>query len=188
MDFRDALLTIARRHCIERHACWAETYCQLQANGRARIIVDELNSSYTKEAYTTFPRYLVWQAILDEVLERLETRSTFAIEALREGLADAGWRAQTVLTTNPGLPPAALAAMAEEREEFARFVRSVPESQLEAVEPLQLRRVFGEEELRRLWEGLDSRWEGQKASLLVAVEKNGTAPSDVVDVPHGLAG
>jgi hypothetical protein len=121
MDFRDALHTIARRQCIERHACWAETYRQLQANGGVRIIVDELNWSYTKEAYTTFPRYLVWQAMLDEV-ERLETRSTFTVEALREELADAGWRAQTVLTTNPGLPPVALAAMAEERAEFARFV------------------------------------------------------------------
>ena len=178
MDFRDALHTMARRHCIERHACWAEAYGQLQANGGASISVGEFNSSYTNEAYTTFPRYLVWQAILAEV-ERLETRSASTIDALREDLASAGWRAQTILTTNSGLPPAALAAMAEEREEFARFIRSVPESQLEAVEPLQLRRVFGEEELRQLWESLDSRWDVKKHHYWWPL-RDGTVPPDVV--------
>jgi hypothetical protein len=69
--------------------------------------------------------------------------------------------------------------MAEEREEFARFVRSVPESQLEAVEPLQLRRVFGEEELRRLWESLDSRWNVKKHHYWWPL-REGTAPPDVV--------
>jgi len=38
--------------------------------------------------------------------------------------------------------------MAEERGEFAGFVRAVPQSQLEAVQPLQLRRVFGAEEMQ----------------------------------------
>ena len=79
MDFRDALHTVARRHCIERHAFWAEAYCHLQANARATMSVDELNWSYTDEAYATFPRYLVWEAILAEV-ERLEKRSAPTIE------------------------------------------------------------------------------------------------------------
>src|SRR5450631_1296856 len=100
MDFRDALHTAARRHCIERHAFWAEAYCRLQASARATMTVDELNWSYTDEAYATFPRYLVWEAILAEV-ERLETRSAPTIDALREELAVAGWCAQTALTINP---------------------------------------------------------------------------------------
>jgi hypothetical protein len=137
-----------------------------------------LNWSYTDEAYATFPRYLVWWAILVEV-ERLETRSAPTIDALREELAVAGWCAQTALTINPGLPPAALAAMAEEREEFARFVRSVQECQLEAIQPLQIRRVFGEEELRRLWENLDSRWDVKKHQYWWPL-REGTAPPDVV--------
>ena len=50
------------------------------------MTVDELKWSHTDKAYTTFPRYLVWQAILDEV-ERFEARSAPTIDALGEGLA-----------------------------------------------------------------------------------------------------
>jgi hypothetical protein len=142
------------------------------------MTVDELNSSYTAEAYSTFPRYLVWEAILNEV-ERLETRSAATADALREELASAGWRAQTALTTNPGLPPTAIAVMAEEREVFARFVRSVPESQLASVEPLQLRRVFGEEELRQLWENLDARWDVKKHHYWWPL-RDGAGPPDAL--------
>jgi hypothetical protein len=158
MDMRDALHTAARRECMEKYARWTEAYRQLQASGRASKQLDELSWGYTDEAYTTFPRNLVWWAILQEV-ERLETRSADSTEALREQLANAALRAETPLTTNPGLPPAAQAAMAEEREKFIHFVRSVPERLLELVEPLELRRVFGEDELRRLWVNLDARWD-----------------------------
>ncbi len=178
MDFRDALHTMARHHCIERHGSWVEAYRQLQERGEARMTVDELKWSHTDKAYTTFPRYLVWQAILDEV-ERFEARSAPTIDALREELASAGWRAETALTTNPALTPDAFAAMAEEREEFAGFVRAVPQSQLEAVQPLQLRRVFGAEEMQRLWDSLDSRWDVKKHHYWWPL-REGTAPPDVV--------
>jgi hypothetical protein len=163
---------------MERHARWAGAFGELQANARAIVTIDQLKWTYTDEAYTTFPRYLVWEAILAEV-ERLETRSAPTISAFREALMSAGWRAKTMLTINPELPPTALAAMAEEREEFARFVQSVPESQLETVEPLQLRRVFGEEELRRLWEGLDSRWDLKKHHYWWPL-REGTIPAEVL--------
>jgi hypothetical protein len=176
MDLREALHTIARRHCMERHMYWEETYRQLEGNGGDRVILDGLNWSHTEEAYATFPRCLVWQAILAEV-ERLDTHSTLTIEALREELADSGWRAQTAMTT--GLPSGGLAAMAEEREEFASFVRSVPASKLEGVEPLQSRRVFRDEELQRLWESLDFRW-GVKSDHYWWPLREGVPPPDVV--------
>ncbi len=143
---------------MERHAYWTEAYRQLQASGRANKQLDELTWGYTDEAYSTFPRYLVWWAILQEI-ERLETRSGDSTEALREQLANAALRAETPLTTNPGLPSTAQSAMVEEREKLIHFVRSVPESRLELVEPLELRRVFGKDELLRLWVNLDARWD-----------------------------
>jgi hypothetical protein len=158
MDMREALHAAARRECMDKHAHWAEVYRQLQAGGRASKQLDELTWGYTEEAYSTFPRYLVWWAILQEI-ERLETRSADSTEALREQLANAALRADTPLTTNPGLPSAAQAAMAEEREKFIHFVRSVPERRLELVESLELRRVFGKDELCRLWVNLDARWD-----------------------------
>lgn len=124
MDLRDALHTVVRRHCAERRDFWTAAYRELLVSGRARVTIDAVNWRHTFEAYSTFPRYLVWEAILAEV-ERLETRSAPSIEALREELAAAGWRAQTVQTSDPALPPVAYAAMGDEREAFARFVQSV---------------------------------------------------------------
>src|SRR5258708_25787245 len=128
MDYRDALHTIARRYCMERHACWAGAYRRLQASDGAMVHFDGLNSRYTSEAYATFPCYLVWYAILSEI-ERLETRSALTVDAVREQLAAAGWRAQTMLTTNPALPPAAIAAITDERKDSARFIQSGATSQ-----------------------------------------------------------
>jgi hypothetical protein len=49
--------------------------------------------------------------------------------------------------------------MDEEREIFAHFVRSVSLDELGSVEPLQLRRVFGKEELNQAWHRLDEGWD-----------------------------
>jgi hypothetical protein len=124
MDSKDTLHAIARRHCTERHHYWEGAYHELLASGRARVSRDELNWRYTDEAYATFPRYRVWEAILAEV-ESLETRSVGSLDSLRGELVAAGWRAQTVQTSDPALPPVAYAAMGDEREAFARFVQTV---------------------------------------------------------------
>src|SRR5579862_5569955 len=124
MDLRDALHTTVRRHCIERHHFWEAAYNDLIESGRARVTIDAMNWRHTFEAYSTFPRYLVWEAILAEV-DRLKAQSASSLEALREELAAAGWRAQTVQTSDPALPPVAYAAMGDEREAFGRFVQSI---------------------------------------------------------------
>jgi len=173
MDTREALHTLARRHCMERHAHWAQVY-----EGLCRKESEEPNWEYSDEANATFPRYLVWQAILDEV-ERIETRFTPTTGLLRAELAAAGFRAQTVMTTNPKLPAIAIKAMAEERDEFASFVSSVPENALNAVEPLLLRRVFGKDELQRLWDSLSTRWDIAKHEYWWPL-RAGAAPPSVV--------
>lgn len=158
MDNREALHTMARRHCIERHAFWAEAYRQLDVTGAARKPVDKLKWEYTQQAYVTFPRYLVWEAILNEV-ERLEPGFSSSLDEFRHELVAAGQRAQTMMTTNTALPSVAGTAMAEEREAFRKFVLSVLEGQLEGVEPLAMRRGFDAKELQRVWAIVNQRWD-----------------------------
>jgi hypothetical protein len=81
------------------------------------------------------------------------------------------------MTRNPGLPPTSLDAMAEEREEFSRFVHAVREEQLDAVEPLWMRRVFGKEELRRLWESLALAWDVHKHEYWWPLREGATPPN-----------
>jgi hypothetical protein len=178
MDRREALHTAARRHCIERHAHWVEAYRGLQASGRATKAVNELRWEHSREASATFPRYLVWETILNEV-ERLEPRSVANADALRDELASTGWRAETVLTTNPELPSAAHRAMAEERQEFRDFIGTFAETQLDAVEPLPLRRVFGVEELSRVWAHLAKWWDARPGYCWWPL-RDGTTPLRVV--------
>ena len=102
----------------------------------------------------------------------------FDTHALREELRAAGRRAQTALTANPTLPVPARTAMDEERKEFEDFVRSVAEDQLE-VEPLPLRRVFGNEELCQHWANLTARWDA-KAGYRWGPLREGTAPPQVI--------
>jgi hypothetical protein len=84
-----------------------------------------------------------------------------------------------MLTTNPDLPPAARAAMDEERETFAHFVRSVTVNELESVEPLQFRRVFGKEELNQAWHRLDDVWDIKMGHGWWPL-RAGVAPSNVI--------
>ncbi len=178
MDLLHALHTMARRHCIERHAYRAAAYEQLEASGSARKPGSRAHWEYTDQAYATFPRYLVWEAILKQI-ERLEPRLVRGVDQLREELVSAGSRAQTTSTANPHLPPAASAAMSEEREEFARFIRSVGRSQLAVVESLPMRRVFGEEELKGLWQSLHTAWDISGEHYWWPLRK-GTAPREVL--------
>ena len=178
MDHRVALHTAARRHCQERHAYWAEAYRHLDARGEARTPVVGLKWEYSQEAYATFPRYLVWEAILNEI-ERLEPRSVPNADALRLALTSAGLHAETAFTTNAGLPSVARSAMTEEREEFRDFIKSLPEAELDAVELLPLRRVFGMEDLSRVWAHIAEKWDAKPGHGWWPL-RDGTAPSGVI--------
>lgn len=132
---------------------------------------------YSDQALATFPRYLVWEAIRDEV-ERIEPQTFSNLNALRDGLVAAGWRAQTMMTLNPALVSVE-ATMAEERKQFEDLVRSLPESHLDAVEPLPLRRVLGKEELQQLWETVNARWEVNPGHYWWPL-REGPQPLDVI--------
>ena len=157
MDFAEAIHTSARRYCMTRYSFWVDRYSELRASDRGTKPIGGSNFRYTEDAYDVFPRYLVWQAILDEV-ERTQPQPIMTPAALRRELIEAGRRAQTLMTDNPGLPANARRAMDEEREDFARFVASTTEDQVRTAEPLPFRRVFSKQELPRLWDSLRTKW------------------------------
>lgn len=158
MNRREGLYTAARRYCIEHHANWAEAYAQLDAAGAARKSLGGLKWEYTPEAYGTFPRYLVWDAILAEV-ERLVPESFATDASLRDQLIVSGQRAETMMTSNPALPASARAAMDAERAVFREFVLSLSATQLESVQPLEMRRRFEKDELNRVWAIVNDKWD-----------------------------
>jgi hypothetical protein len=141
------LHTIARRYLLERHAEWTRRYSEIGAPTGRR---------YSAAALDTFPRYQVLQAILDEV-ERWQPGDFPDLPTAREALAEAGRSAESLFTQPPHGEIEAR-AMAEEREAFRAFVRSVPEADLAAVEPLPYRRCLREVEERRLRARLAQVW------------------------------
>lgn len=143
MDSREALHTFLRRKCTERAEHWRQAY---------RPYLPDL-----PDGNSIFPRYLVWEAIRDEV-ERLVPTSLPSLKSLREELTIAIRRAETVLTSNPALPPVALHSMEEERAYAARLIRTTKESDLAGISPLPFRRVMTREEARGFWHQLEQRW------------------------------
>ena len=112
---------------------------------------------YTPEAYATFPRYLVLEAILNEV-ERLSITSFQDIDAMRAALIKAGNEGETLLSGNDALPSAAQNVMQEERSLFGKFVSETPAQVACCMVPLPYRRVFSAEELKAKWARLDRDW------------------------------
>lgn len=146
----ERLHTAARRYCADRFRLWAERYQRLVEAGGDRRGLD-----YTPEAYRTFPRYQVLGAIRTEI-ERLTGITVDSLDDARELFALAGLTAENEFTSYD--EPGAQAAVREEREAFAAFVREVPTDILSAVDPLPFTRVLPPEEAERVWDSVERAW------------------------------
>lgn len=144
------LHTAARRYCSEHFRLWAKRYQRLSDAGRGRR-----GHGYTEEAYRTFPRYQVLDAIRTDV-ERLTGSDLQDLDEARELFALAGLTAENEFTSYDS--PEAQAAVQEEREAFAAFVREVPVSVLSAVDPLPYARVLSPEESEKVWASVAQTW------------------------------
>jgi hypothetical protein len=80
----------ARRYCIDRSKLWAEKYQRLVEVGS-----DRRGPRYTPEAYRTFPRYQVLNAIRTE-LERLTGTDVGNLDEARELFAQQLERVQVL--------------------------------------------------------------------------------------------
>lgn len=146
----ERLHVAARRYCADRFEVWTKEYQRLVAAGG-----DRRGPDYTPEAYRTFPRYQVLDAIRTD-LERLTGADVVSLDDAREMFALAGLTAENAFTSYD--EPQAQAAVLAEREEFARFVREVPNAILSAVEPLPYTRVLSPDEAEQVWGSVERVW------------------------------
>lgn len=152
MDPATALQVAARRYCLDRYQMWCDRYAEIVRRNGDRAS-DGFN--YSTEALATFPRYLVLDAIRIDI-ETLDPEALNDVEETRAFLALAGQTASGHFDRNP--EKIAQRAIAEERDEFRRFLGAISPSDLNAVEPLPYRRVLTGEELSKLRERLAERW------------------------------
>ncbi len=152
MDAGIAIFTAARRYCLERYSLWVQRYAAI-----IRERGDRAGSGYTPEAFNTFPRYNVLNAIRVD-LERLNPETMGDFEAARELAVLAGETADDDFTRNPS-GAVERQAMAAERAALRDYVLGLTRDDLARVEPLPFRRVLGAGEARTFWEQLRARWQ-----------------------------
>jgi hypothetical protein len=158
MDRISALLTAARRFCIERRAFWTKVYSELQKTEGFKVI-DYFRPGwdYSEKAYSIFPRYRLAESTLNN-LERLSFEMTTPPQEVVGELIKAGHQAYDELFNefhDRSIPLAALRLQAEEYDDFVNGLMSVPS---DLVEPLEYRRVLTDPEADHLWGLLISRY------------------------------
>src|SRR5712691_3111865 len=150
MNERQAVHTLARRYCQEQSSEWCGRYEALQRQQ------PRSEGDYSPEAYNTFPRYLILQAILRAV-ETLTPENASSADLLVEAMATAAQNADSNLTAAPQNAIAA-AAIAEERAKFITYIRSLTVDDIDASTPLPFRRTLVKDESDRIWAELKTKW------------------------------
>ena len=149
MQSTDALVTLARRYCMENHEFWCNEYQEKRTG-------NDYPLTYTDNDYNLFPRYHVLNAILLEV-ETLTERNFASFSDCQELLVLAGQIADTVFTTGKQ-NEFAIQAMKEEREKFVAHICSVTEVDLQDVEPLPYARHLNKTESANVRKRLLEHW------------------------------
>jgi len=145
-----AFHTLARRYCQEQFSEWCRHYEALQRRQ------PQSECDYSPEAYDTFPRYLILEAMLRAV-ESFTPESAGSANLLVEAMANVVQKAGSSLPAAPQDSIAA-SAIAEERAKFITYIRSLRAEQINAARPLPLRRTLIKEESDRIWAQLKAKW------------------------------
>lgn len=174
----ERLHVAARRYCGDRFTLWAEKYQRLVEVGAHRRQLD-----HTPEAYRIFPRYQVLGAIRTD-LERLTGNDVSSLDDARELFALAGLTAQDASTSCD--EPEAQAAMREEREAFARFVREVPAAVFHAVQPLPFTRVLSSNEAEQVWDSVERVWGVRRRQCWYPLAETDRADTEAFQASHFL--
>lgn len=166
----------ARRYCAERFALWAERYQELAASGR-----DRQGSAYTAEAFRTFPRYQVLDAIRID-LERLTGSDVGNLADARETFALVGLTAENEFTSFD--QPEARAAAQEEREAFERYVRNVSPADLREIKALPYARVLSADESEKVWLAVERAWGLRRRQYWYPLAKTDRADVEAYQAPY----
>jgi len=157
VDQVTALHTAARRYCQSAFSKWMDRYTALHAAGKVEVhYAQQRGCKYSDEAYRTFPRYRIAQAIQVEV-ERIVPSSVESLEEICELLLEATRIPEKRLKAQLSNPLASN-ALAAEAHDYRAHIRSLMDTDLSVTEPLPYRRVLSTPESERLWDLLRSRW------------------------------
>lgn len=137
MDEVTALHTAARRYCLDEFSHWRKQYLALVVEGRERVPrPGSPGWGYSQEAYATFPRYRVVEAILAGVEGIVPSHFASAkeVRATLSALAQPTYERPARELKNP----TARSAMAEGIERFPSFIAGLTQVDLALVRPLPI--------------------------------------------------
>lgn len=146
MTPKEALITTARRYCIDNGSYWTNKY--LKEGGGSR--------SYTDSDYNIFPRYNVLGAIRQGV-ETLVGQIFSSVDNCKNELKQVGLTSQSLFTTGKH-NSISLNAMQDERNKFVKFIDNITDNDLELVEPLPHRRKLKADEAKQIRQRLLETW------------------------------
>lgn len=145
----EALITAARRYCMDNYSYWADRY------SKERTGEDFPVYSYSDQDYNLFPRYNALSAILAEV-EMLVGKTWTDLISCRAILAEAAQSvAPLVLISDNAIEKAAIE---DEGNKYIQFIQNIRQEELDLVAPLPWRRRLNEEEQQAVRQQLLERW------------------------------
>ena len=134
---------------MERRSLWADRYDEIRAAGR-----DRKGRGYSDEALSTFPRYLILDAMLEQ-FERYRPSEFASLENAKAFLREIANEANLDERFSEGLERKAIE---EERVLINQFIKEQTASGLINVAPLFYRRVMSEIEENAIRSRLKERW------------------------------
>lgn len=155
MTETEAILTAAKRYCIDNFNYWSKQYSDKKTGS-------DYPNSYSDNDYDLFPRYNVSTAILQEL--QFYTGDDFAdIAECRQMIKVLGQESQSLFTKGEKNKIEAN-AIQEERDKFNKFIDNVDADFLLTVDPMLYRRRLKkneqsiiDKELKDNW-GVDCYW------------------------------
>ncbi|HEY5462997.1 MAG TPA: hypothetical protein VIJ95_07055 [Hanamia sp.] len=161
----EALITTARRYCMDNHSYWANRYSNEMSHN---------NNPYSDNDYNLFPRYNALAAILLGV-ETFVGQTSTSIDNCKQELKQTGLTSQTPFTTGRQ-NDIERNAIQDERNKFAKFIDSITDSDLELVEALPHRRKLKDEEAKQIRKQLLDTW-NYDGSYWEPLENRSTKPT-----------
>lgn len=143
----EALITTARRYCIDNHSYWANRYSNEMSHN---------NNPYSDNDYNLFPRYNALAAILLGV-EAFVGQTFASLDNCKQELKQMGLTSRTPFTTGQQ-NDIERNAIQDERNKFVKFIDGITMRDLELVEALPHRRKLKDEEAKQIRQYLLDNW------------------------------
>lgn len=148
MTETEALITLARRYCIDNFDYWATRYSKERTGS-------DNPYTYTESDYDLFPRYNVLRAILQNV--ELLVESSISPEECRLRLKESGKNAETPFTREPQ-NDTSRASILDERNKFIAFIDTISQKDIEGAVLLPYKKRLTEKVAEGIVEKLNKKY------------------------------